>query len=192
MPKISSHSVLHVDDDAAIRTILSMRLEEAGLEARQAEDGIDGLVKLRDKLPNVIISDLLMPRMSGIEFISVVHRRFPAIPVIVLTGSSVVELPPEARPDGWFEKRGLRVSELLQAVRDLAKKKPDCALLPQMISTPIRTHPNGSGYIILTCTDCFRLFEVPSAPENKTVERNAVCICCAALVAYLVESSEPV
>jgi hypothetical protein len=129
--------------------------------------------------------------MSGIEFISVVRRRFPAIPVIVLTGSSPVELPPEAQPDGWFEKRGLRVPELLQAVRDLAQMTPDRALLPQMISTPIRTHPNGSGYIVLTCTDCFRLFEVPSAPDNKAVERNAVCIYCAALIPYLVESSEP-
>ena len=43
MPKISTQSVLHVDDGPAIRTILSMQWEEAGIEARQAEEGIDGL-----------------------------------------------------------------------------------------------------------------------------------------------------
>jgi CheY-like chemotaxis protein len=181
-----------VDDDPGIRTVLSMELEEAGIEARQAEDGIDGLVKLRDKLPNVIVSDLMMPRMSGIEFISVVHRRFPALPVIVLTGSSPIELPEEVQPDGWFEKHGLRVSELLQAVRDLSQKKLDRAYLPQTIGIPIRTHPGGAGYIVLTCSDCLRSFEVPSAPENKAVERTAICVYCEALIPYLVESSEPV
>ena len=87
MREVSANSVLLVDDDPSVRDLLSMRLEEAGFEARQAEDGIDGLVKLRDELPKVIISDLQMPRMSGIEFISVVRRRFPSIPVIVLSGS---------------------------------------------------------------------------------------------------------
>jgi CheY-like chemotaxis protein len=83
----SADSVLLVDDDPAVRRSLSKRLEAAGFEAQQAEDGIDGLVKLRDKLPKVIISDLQMPRMSGIEFISVVRRRFPSMPIIVLSGS---------------------------------------------------------------------------------------------------------
>src|SRR5208283_5985033 len=87
MREVSENSVLLVDDDPSIREILSMELEEAGFKAQQAEDGIDGLVKLRDELPKVIISDLQIPRMSGIEFISVVRRRFPSIPVIVLSGS---------------------------------------------------------------------------------------------------------
>ena len=191
MRENSPDSVLLVDDDSAIRINLSRQLEEAGIEARQAEDGIDGLVKLRDKLPHVVISDLLMPRMSGIEFISVVRRRFPTMPVIVLSGTNKVKLPPEAQPDVWFEKGRLQVPELLQAVHDLARKSPDRAYLPQMISTPIRTHPGGAGYIVLTCTDCLRLFEVPSAPENKAVERSAICVYCVALIPYLVESSEP-
>jgi CheY-like chemotaxis protein len=191
MRENSPESVLLVDDDPAIRINLSMQLEAAGIEARQAEDGIDGLVKLRDRLPHVIISDLMMPRMSGIEFISVVRRRFPAMPVIVLSGSNPVELPPEAQPDVWFEKGRLQVPELLQAIRHLARKTSDCALLPQMIHTPIRTHPNGAGYIVLTCTDCLRLFEVASKPEDKTVERTAVCVYCAACIPFLVESLQP-
>ena len=104
MRDISANSVLLVDDDPSIREILSEELEEAGFEARQAEDGIDGLVKLRDELPEVIISDLQMPRMSGIEFISVVRRRFPSIPVIVLSGSIPRELPAEIKPDALFRK----------------------------------------------------------------------------------------
>ena len=136
MRDVSANSVLLVDDDPSIRDLLSMQLEEAGFEAQQAEDGIDGLVKLRDKLPKVIISDLQMPRMSGIEFISVVRRRFPSIPVIVLSGSIPSEFPAEAKPDRWFEKSARQVPELLQAVHDLVRKTPDCANFPQVVTYP--------------------------------------------------------
>ena len=61
MRDVSENSVLLVDDDPSIRDLLSMQLEEAGFKAQQAEDGIDGLVKLRDELPKVIISDPRCP-----------------------------------------------------------------------------------------------------------------------------------
>src|ERR1039458_8295784 len=104
-----ANRVLLVDDDPSIRELLSSRLEAAGFEARQAEDGIDGLVKLRDELPEVIISDIQMPRMSGIEFVSVVRHRFPSIPVIILSGSSPVELPTQAEPQALVEKEWLQM-----------------------------------------------------------------------------------
>jgi|SRR5579863_1439073 len=185
------NGVLLVDDDPALRDLLAAELEEAGFKAQQAEDGIDGLVKLRDKLPKVIISDLQMPRMSGIEFMSVVRRRYPSIAFIVLSGSIQCELPQPARPDRWFEKGALQLSELLQAVQELARKTPDHAYLPQMITTPARTRPGGAGYFVLTCTDCLRPFQVTKTPENKTVERTAVCVHCEARVPFLVESSDP-
>src|SRR5271157_948939 len=124
MRDVSANSVLLVDDDPTLREILSMELEVAGFKAQQAEDGIGGLVKLRDELPKVIISDLQMPRMSGIEFISVVRRRFPRIPVIVLSGSIPRELLVEIKPDRWFEKSPQQIPELLQAVHDLAQEAP--------------------------------------------------------------------
>ena len=69
MPEVCANCVLLVDDDSAIRGLLSGHLEEEGLQAIQATDGIDAIVKLPDTLPKVIISDLKMPRMSGFEFI---------------------------------------------------------------------------------------------------------------------------
>jgi len=191
MRDVPANSVLLVDDDPTIRNFLSSQLEKAGFKAQQAEDGIDGLVKLRDKLPKVIISDLQMPRMSGFEFISVVRRRFPSIPVIVLSGSIQPELPAEAKPDRWFRKYAQQIPELLQAVHDLAQKTPNHVYPPQVISTPVRTRQGGAGYFVLTCTDCLRLFEVTSTPENKTAERTAVCVYCEARVPFLIESSQP-
>jgi CheY-like chemotaxis protein len=169
-----------------------MQLEEAGFKAQQAEDGIDGLVKLRDELPQVIISDLQMPRMSGIEFILVVRRRFPSIPVIILSGSIPSELPAEARPDVLFEKSALQIPELLQALRDLVRRTPDPTNHPQVIGTPVRTRLGFAGYFVLTCTDCLRTFRATSAPENKAMEQIAVCVHCEARVPFLIESAEPV
>ena len=191
MRDVSTNSVLLVDDDPSIRDLLSTQLEEAGFAARQAEDGIDGLVKLRDELPKVIISDLQMPRMSGIEFISVVRRRFPTIPVIALSGSIPGEFPAEAKPDAWFEKGAPQVHALLRAVHDLVRKTPDSFDFPQVVTTPIRIRPGFAGYFILTCTDCLRTFRATSTPENKRVDRTAICTYCEARVPYLIESSEP-
>ena len=191
MRDASANSVLLVDDDPAIREVLSMELEEAGFKAQQAEDGIDGLAKLREELPKVIISDLQMPRMSGIEFISVVRRRFPSIPVIVLSGLIPTELPEDIKPDRCIEKSPRQIPELLQAVCDLARKTPDCVNFPQVVTTPVRVRPGFAGYFILTCTDCLRTFRATSTPENKRVDRTAICTYCEARVPYLIESSEP-
>jgi len=191
MSDLSANRVLLVDDDPSIRELLTVQLEEAGFQAEQAMDGIDGLMKLRNKIPKVIISDLQMPRMSGVEFISVVRRRFPSIPVVILSGSIPSELPEEAKPDVWLEKGALQVPELLKVIRDLARKAPERAYLPQVATTPVRTRPGFAGYFILTCTDCLRTFRVTRAPENKTVEHSAVCIHCEARVPFLIESSEP-
>ena len=190
MRKVSAKSVLLVDDDSSTRALLALHLEQAGFEARQAEDGIDGLVKLRDELPHVIISDLQMPRMSGIEFVSVVRRRFPSIPVIVISGSIPPNFPPEIKPDHLFEKNSQLIPELLQAVHELVRKTPDRPYHPQVISVPVRTRPGGAGYFVLTCPDCLRHFEEKSTPENKAVERTTACVHCEASVPYLVESAE--
>lgn len=191
MPNPSASCVLLVDDEPAIRDVLSMELRNAGFEAQEARDGIDALVKLRNSHPHVIISDLQMPRMSGVEFITVVRRRFPQIPVIVFSGSTPHEFPPEFRPDGWFAKGSLKLPDLLHAVRTLAEKTPEHPNSRQVISTPVRTLRNGAAYIVLTCTDCLREFQLESSPEIKSIERTATCLHCEARIPYLAESSDP-
>jgi CheY-like chemotaxis protein len=84
MPKACESCVLLMDGDPSIRILLSRYLEKAGFEAFHAEDGIGALEKLRNTLPKVIISDLEMPRMSGLEFIEVGRRRFPSIGVATI------------------------------------------------------------------------------------------------------------
>src|SRR5512146_370558 len=88
---MSGHShrrhILLVDDEPGVRYSLAGVLDEAGYDVSTAENGFDALLQLRKLTPDVIISDLNMPQMSGFEFLSVVRRRFPDIPVIAVSGA---------------------------------------------------------------------------------------------------------
>ena len=79
--------ILFVDDEPGMREMVAMLLSEEGYEVLTAVDGLDALAQLRSVTPNLILSDLNMPRMSGFEFLSVVRRRFPSIPVIAISGA---------------------------------------------------------------------------------------------------------
>jgi CheY-like chemotaxis protein len=72
------YPVLIVEDEANLRSLGKSILESQGYKVHCAEDGFEGLAALRHALPDMIISDLQMPNMSGFEFLSVVRHRFPA------------------------------------------------------------------------------------------------------------------
>src|SRR5579863_1900434 len=69
--------ILVVDDEPWICETAGQILESEGYEVLTAKDGVDGLNALSKSLPDLVISDLNMPRMSGFEFLAVVRERFP-------------------------------------------------------------------------------------------------------------------
>jgi CheY-like chemotaxis protein len=79
--------ILVVDDEEVIRELFTRLLQKEGYEVATAENGFDALLKLKQLKPDVIISDLNMPKMSGFEFLSVVRRRFPEASVIASSGA---------------------------------------------------------------------------------------------------------
>ena len=80
-------SSIIVDDDVSVRESLTELFTDFGLSVRSAEDGSSALFEIRQEVPDIILSDLNMPRMSGCEFLSLVRRRFPAIRVIAMSGA---------------------------------------------------------------------------------------------------------
>jgi CheY-like chemotaxis protein len=76
------HWILVADDDKAIRRLLVRVLTDAGYAVVAARDGVEALELAKQVYPHVIILDLRMPRMSGIQFLA--HSR--QIPVVVLSG----------------------------------------------------------------------------------------------------------
>jgi len=102
-------TVLTVDDSRAMRDILMVALSQAGYRVIQAEDGNHGLEVLQKAAPDVIITDINMPRMDGYGFIEGVrgNRRHRAVPILVLTTESDVAKKNRARragATGWIVK----------------------------------------------------------------------------------------
>ena len=85
-----SKSILIVDDANTIRQLLSMTLRNAGYNVVEACDGQDGLTKLNGNSVNMIVTDLNMPVMNGIEFIKAVKSlpHFKFVPIVMLTTES--------------------------------------------------------------------------------------------------------
>ncbi|ACG79789.1 chemotaxis protein CheYI [Phenylobacterium zucineum HLK1] len=119
-----SKTILTVDDSRTMRDMLRMALTDAGFNVLQAEDGEHGLEVLREGAPDVIVTDINMPRLDGYGFIagvraSPVHR---AIPILVLSTESSPEKKLRAREagaSGWIVKP-FSPDKLVAAIRRVA------------------------------------------------------------------------
>lgn len=80
--------VLLVEDDLAFRRSVSAYLEDSGFSVLEADDGVAALELLRQHSPDIIISDLRMPRMSGLELLEVLKNHAGAPPVIMISGTA--------------------------------------------------------------------------------------------------------
>lgn len=87
----SQQLVLIVDDDTALRKSVAVYLEDSGFDVLQAGDGPLGLKILENETPDVILLDLRMPEMDGLEFLSGVQKKYPDLPVIVVSGAGVLQ-----------------------------------------------------------------------------------------------------
>lgn len=94
--------ILVADDDATVRTLLVRVLQDAGYAAVGAEDGVAAGELVEQIFPHLIILDLHMPRMSGVEFLA----RWQQIPVIILSGYLSEHRVERGRPNvvGMLEK----------------------------------------------------------------------------------------
>ncbi len=82
-----SKTILIIDDSGSFRQVVKMALQKASYEVVEAVDGKDACAKLDGRKLNLIVSDVNMPRMDGIQFVTQVkqHPRYKFTPVIMLT-----------------------------------------------------------------------------------------------------------
>ena len=103
--RLFKYRVLLVDDDPMLLQTTAAIVRSFGFSVRTAEDGFVALKILREVLPDVIISDLRMPNMSGFELLSVVRRRFPHLPTIGISGEFILAtMPLGLLVDQFFQK----------------------------------------------------------------------------------------
>jgi CheY-like chemotaxis protein len=192
----TKEEVLVVDDEPTVRASTSMLLKSAGYGVRTAEHGFDALLQLGTATPDVIISDLNMPQMSGFEFLSVVRRRFPEIVVIAVSGAydSGDQVPGGVIADAFYAKGRHHPDELLHTVSELLRTKDERAVNHHRQSAPVWIPRNGKDsngvpFIVLTCTQCLRSFPLSVLRENIQEIQETPCMFCANPVRYVIDFS---
>ncbi len=183
------YRILVVDDEALIRETSALVLAEQGYEVRTASDGFQALVELRQSLPDVIISDLSMPNMSGFELLSVVRRRFPHIPVIAITGQYNSTMPIGLIADSYFSKGHYAPEELFANISRLLEHGSIRPHIEKPDKAPVWLPRNASGYVVVTCTECLRSFSVPDkqVTSDKAEVREVNCEFCDTPVQFLTD-----
>jgi DNA-binding response OmpR family regulator len=127
--------ILVIDDDEAIRQALRKALDQAGHKPFLASDGQEAMTLLGSACPDLVITDILMPEMEGLETIHALRQKRPALKIICISGGG------EVRPESYLEvaqKLGadrtfckpFDVRQLLAAVDELLSSGERAAPLP--------------------------------------------------------------
>ena len=119
MPKI-----LIIDDDDQMRAVIVAMLDRAGFEVLEAADGKQGLRLCENTAVDLVITDIIMPEMEGLEVIMGLKKKFPGMRIIAISGGARLQpqdylhLAATLGADRTFTKPFER-QELLMAVNDL-------------------------------------------------------------------------
>src|SRR6476660_423102 len=92
--------ILVVDDEANARTALAELLRDEGYAVETAADGFKALPKLEEFVPDVVVTDLKMPGLTGLELMAKVRERDPSCLVIVMTAFGAIETAVQAMRQG--------------------------------------------------------------------------------------------
>lgn len=114
-------TILVIEDDPAVQTLVRKALGLYGFEVTVADDGLDGLMKLESMRPDLIIADMMMPRLDGMTFVKAIKGRGETrtIPVIFLTAKS----DPKSMIDGinvgarFYVTKPFQIDDLLAKVQ---------------------------------------------------------------------------
>src|SRR5271165_6098512 len=128
-------TILIVEDEAKMRRLLELNLGEDGFSTLSAGDAEAGLKLLREDSVDLVVTDLKLPGMNGLEFLQAIKRQNAALPVVVMTAFGTVETAVEAmkagasdyvlKPFSLTEMRMVIHKELTSAI--CAKKIATCA-----------------------------------------------------------------
>jgi CheY-like chemotaxis protein len=192
----SKHQILVVDDEPSIREVIASLLISFGYDVSTAENGFSALEQLRRNVPDVIVSDLNMPQMSGYELLSVVRRRFPQILTVAMSG----EYPGDDVPAGViadrFFAKGHGPKGLLATITGLVRTSETWINAHQREYAPAWIPRNGNDaqgapYVVVTCAECLRTFQLPVVEETAGAVLEAPCRFCPGKNRYIIEPLGP-
>ena len=111
--------ILVVDDDESLRWVTQAQLQQAGYQVDASASGDDALDRIHDAPPDLVITDLMMPGMSGVELLKKIRTDYPEVIVILVTAFGTVENAVEAIKAGAYDyiTKPVNIDELLLIVR---------------------------------------------------------------------------
>jgi DNA-binding NtrC family response regulator len=117
---MSEYSVLLIDDEEELVSTLVVRLGYRGVKAQYALNGEDGLRMLREEKFNVVVLDLKLPGMSGMEILQVINREYPDLPVLLITGHGSPDDVLEEKPEGIFDylAKPINLEDLMDKMKE--------------------------------------------------------------------------
>lgn len=179
--------ILIVDDELSIRSTMSLTLTEIGYRVKCAEDGFSALAELRKEVPDILLSDLNMPGMSGFELLSVVRRRYHSVHRIAMSGAfSGDEMPSGVAADGFYQK-GSSLTSLLRIIEAHHLADRIWCESPSA-SAPIWVQRCGLGtsgeeVVTIACPECLRSFPL-AYNDSTSLIRETNCVHCHSLIHY--------
>ncbi len=179
--------LLIVDDEPSTRSLLTQIFSNLGHDVNTAEDGFSALEQIRAEVPDILLSDLNMPRMSGFELLSVVRRRIPEIYVIATSGAFGGDKVPNGIAADAFYQKATGLPSLFQLMKsavlsDQPPRAGSSASLPIWIS-PTERDSLSRGRVIIGCPECLRAFPLIVDAADFVIHE-AVCIYCDTLIHY--------
>lgn len=122
-PKTIARRILLVDDDPVVRTLVGDYLSGLGYEVALASKGSECLERVQEQIPDVLIIDLLMPGLSGLDVVTQLRKdkETEHLPVILLSANSqteIREISSEAVPDRYIQKP-FELRAVIDAIGDL-------------------------------------------------------------------------
>jgi len=121
--------VLLVEDDRFLRRACETKLKQRGFDVRVAADGEEALVRVRERIPDLILLDLLMPKLDGLAVLAILRadETTCSIPVVILSNSSKELEMHEASTLGalaYWIKSNLSLQEICDRVERLLSETP--------------------------------------------------------------------
>jgi DNA-binding NtrC family response regulator len=147
--------VLVVDDEANLRKVLATMLRRTGYEVTVAADGEQGLAEFQKSGADIVVTDLVMPRVGGMEILRAVNSSNPDVPVIIITAHGTVDSAVEAIKLGAFDYITKPFDQAeIQAVIAKAARTHDAAL------TNIRSDGKIRSAIVGESTQMYEIFKI--------------------------------
>jgi DNA-binding NtrC family response regulator len=122
---MSKGRILVVDDEDIVRTSCSRTLSPEGYEVRLAKNGVEGLKIANEERFDLVLTDLKMPDMDGIEVLRIIKEKWPETEVIIVTGYQTVDTAVKAIKLGAYDyiEKPFTPDALISAVDDALTRK---------------------------------------------------------------------